>query len=255
MPAPSRDSSNLLHDFLRQHTIATLSQLQEALGHASRRTVFRRLKALAYMVSYSHTGRYYALKSSACFDASGLWTCGPARFSRYGSLLATAEALVRAAPTGCVAAELDAHLGVRTGGTLGTLAAAGRLSRAKVGGRFLYCAPETDRKTAQVTARRLMLAPPRQALPAPTLRDLPTPLSASVALFVSLLDEQQRRLFSGLESLRCGPGGDSQTSAALGLDRGTVARGRRELLARDVQRGRTRRPGGARKVLTQETLP
>ena len=68
--------------------------------------------------------------------------------------------------------------------------------------------------------------------------------SASVVLSVSLLDEQQRRLFASPEWLRCGLGGDSQTSAAVGLDFGTVARGRCEMLTRDVQRSRACCPDG-----------
>jgi len=37
-------------------------------------------------------------------------------------------------------------------------------------------------------------------------------------LFVSLLDEKQRRLFAGLESLQFGHGGDSWIADLLGLD-------------------------------------
>jgi hypothetical protein len=62
----------------------------------------------------------------------------------------------------------------------------------------------------------------------------------------SLLDEQQRRLFAGLESFRHGHGGDRELAQALGLDDETVARGRRELLAGEVDPKRVRRPGGGR---------
>jgi len=46
------------------------------------------------------------------------------------------------------------------------------------------------------------------------------------------LDERQRRLFAGLESLRFGHGGDSMISSFLNIDNRTVARGRGELLQR-----------------------
>ncbi len=36
----------------------------------------------------------------------------------------------------------------------------------------------------------------------------PNELKAAIVLFYSLLDEQQRRLYAGLESLRLGHGGD-----------------------------------------------
>jgi predicted ArsR family transcriptional regulator len=65
-------------------------------------------------------------------------------------------------------------------------------------------------------------------------------------LFYSLLDEQQRRLHAGMESLKHGHGGDRQLAEILGLDAETVARGRRELLAGQVQRERVRRVGSGR---------
>jgi hypothetical protein len=65
-------------------------------------------------------------------------------------------------------------------------------------------------------------------------------------LFYSLLDEQQRRLFAGLESIKLGHGGDSVLAVFLGLDPHTVARGRQQLLDQNVAPGRTRRSGGGR---------
>ena len=132
--------------------------------------------------------------------------------------------------------------------------ATGASRAAQVGGRFLYCAPEPGPPSEQLTARKIQLAAVREAFPAPALAAAPDRLRSCVALFLSLLDEQQRRLFAGLESLRCGYGGDSEAGAALGLDRGTVARGRQELLDRDVLRARARRPGGGRKSLGKKTL-
>src|ERR1700691_4572318 len=69
-------------------------------------------------------------------------------------------------------------------------------------------------------------------------------LKAAILLFYSLLDEQQRRLFAGLESLKLGRGGDLRLADLLQLDPHTVARGRQQLLAQDVEVERTRRAGG-----------
>jgi hypothetical protein len=71
-------------------------------------------------------------------------------------------------------------------------------------------------------------------------------LRAALVLFYGLLDEQQRRLYAGLESIKRGHGGDRQMAQWLGLDVATVARGRRELLAGEVQSNRVRRAGGGR---------
>jgi hypothetical protein len=75
----------------------------------------------------------------------------------------------------------------------------------------------------------------------------PEELKASVVLFSSLLDEQQRRLFAGLESLKYGRGGDQKLAALLQLDPHTVARGRQQLLTQEVDLQRVRKPGGGRK--------
>lgn len=71
-------------------------------------------------------------------------------------------------------------------------------------------------------------------------------------LFYSLLDEQQRRLYAGLESLRVGHGGDARLAEFLGLDAHTVARGRQQLLEQDITTGRVRRPGGGRHSLEKK---
>jgi hypothetical protein len=76
---------------------------------------------------------------------------------------------------------------------------------------------------------------------------MPEELKAAIVLFLGLLDEKQRRLYAGLESLKTGWGGDHQIAQLLGVDPGTVARGRRQLLERDVEMERVRRVGGGRK--------
>jgi hypothetical protein len=72
-------------------------------------------------------------------------------------------------------------------------------------------------------------------------------LKAAMILFFSLLDEQQRRLYAGLEAHKVGYGGDCKIAEFLGVSVHTVARGRRELFGEQVQRDRVRREGGGRK--------
>ena len=69
---------------------------------------------------------------------------------------------------------------------------------------------------------------------ASALQVSPDELKAAILLFYSLLDEQQRRLFAGLESIKLGHGGDSVLAEFLGLDPHTVARGRQQLLDQNV---------------------
>lgn len=62
----------------------------------------------------------------------------------------------------------------------------------------------------------------------------------------NLLDERQRRLFAGLESLRFGHGGDRKVAYVLGLSPTTVAAGRRQLLEGGLDPHRNRQVGGGR---------
>jgi len=98
-------------------------------------------------------------------------------------------------------------------------------------------APERTRRQAQLALRHSQAQADEAA---------PEPLRAAIVLFYSLLDEQQRRLYAGLESLKQGHGGDRQMAQRLGLDADTVARGRQELLTGAIERQRVRRSGGGR---------
>lgn len=68
----------------------------------------------------------------------------------------------------------------------------------------------------------------------------------------SALDERGRRLWAGAESRAIGYGGDSVVSAATGLARKTIRRGRAEIARGDAFTGRIRRPGGGRPRLEEQ---
>ena len=220
-----------------------------ALGTRARRTAFRKLKQLPYRSGYSHRGRYYTLDELIEFDDHGLWSFHEVRFSAAGTLLATTAALVSAAPAGQFSEELDNLLQVGTQDALRKLVQERKLTRQKLAGQFLYCAPDRTRKAQQLGARRALLAAPGLVGPVPDTDLMPDELRAAIVLFASLLDERQRRLYAGLESLKCGWGGDTRIAGLLGIDAGTVARGRQQLLAGEVERQRMRRPGGGRPPL------
>ena len=76
-----------------------------------------------------------------------------------------------------------------------------------------------------------------------------------INLFMSRLDEQQRRWYAGLEAKRRGHGGMRLISLITGLDVNTIRRGRRELSENLQGRpiGRVRVPGGGRKPLEKKT--
>ncbi len=239
---------------IRKQRIASLPELMAALGTDSRRTAFRKLTELACKTSYSHCGRYYTLNEVAQFDELGLWSHREVWFSVHGTLLATAAAVVSESPRGVFVEELDNLLHVGTKDALRKLVCAARLTREELSGRFLYCAKDADKRRKQLAARRALLAEPGIAGPIPDASIMPDELRAAIVLFFALLDEKQRRLYAGLEALKTGRGGDVRIAELLGIDVGTVARGRRELLDQDIQQERVRKSGGGRKPV-EKKLP
>ena len=75
-----------------------------------------------------------------------------------------------------------------------------------------------------------------------------------VESFISLLDEKQRRLYAGLESIKQGHGGDKRIARLFGLDVHTVAKGRKELWSSEIEHDKVRRAGGGRKSLEKKRL-
>jgi hypothetical protein len=234
---PVRCRLEPLLDLFRRWRALRMPEMKLALRTQVDATVFRKLSGLPYRTSYSHRGAFYTLDSLARFDAQGLWSCRGAWFSRYGTLLESTLALVNEAPAGYLAAELQAVLHVPVKDPLRQLVRAERLHRELFEGLYLYSSAERSRRQEQWAARQA------QAGGEDAVEDQ---LQAARVLFYSLLNEQQRRLYAGLESAHLGHGGDRLMALALGLAEATVARGRRQLLGGQVQRERVRRVGGGR---------
>ena len=219
-----------------------------ALGpRLSRRTAFRKLRDLHARTSYSHRGGYYTLDELADFDEHGLWAFASRRpLLPRGHPRRNRRGVRQRRPAGHFVDELDNRLGVGAQDALRKLFGDGRLTRHKLAGQFLYCATDHAQETHQLRARRLLMATPGLGRPLPDADLMPEELRAAIVLFASLLDERQRRLFAGLESLKCGWGGDRRIATLLGIDPSTVATGRRQLVDRDVEVDRVRRAGGGR---------
>jgi hypothetical protein len=130
-----------------------------------------------------------------------------------------------------------------------------RLAREQISGQYVYLAADVSKRRDQLLQRHAYGS--AEALPLSRDRLVETSdddTKAAIILFLSTLDERQRRLYAGLESLRLGHGGDSRLAELTGLDVHTIAKGRAELLQHDVQIDRVRRPGAGRHAL-EKKLP
>jgi len=229
--------------FLMRNVLATMSEIQSFLGTPVYKTVLRKLKQLSYRSSYSHGGSYYTLDKIARFDHQGLWSYNTVRFSSHGTLMSTLRHFVDESHSGYFADELRQLLGVSVKEALLRLVAKGQVSRQKVAHRYLYCSAQSTTRKQQLVSRKLMdLAQ----------QELSDQAKAAIIIFLSLLDEKQRRLYAGVEALKYGLGGDKWIAGVLGMHPQTVARGRRELLAGELELERARKVGGGRKPVEKK---
>lgn len=248
-------TANQLKKLFRVKKVATMAELKDGLGTRVDMTIFRKLKELGYCTSYSDGGRYYTLSDITKFDENGLWSFKSIYFSKYGTLLATTAACVESAEAGCFANELDELLHVTVKDALLKLVNDGQIFREKLNGKYLYCSADASVRRKQIQARHIHQSSVMPAsLPVGVGNAMSDDLKAGIILFFCLLDERQRRLFAGLESLKLGHGGDLKIAELLGLDVSTVARGRKELIEKDVDIERVRKAGGGRHSVEKKRL-
>ena len=245
--------ADVVRALLRKQKIATLAELKGSLGTSATMTVFRKLKTLGYRSSYSHRGKYYTLADIPRFDEHGLWSYDAVWFSRDRNLLATAERFVAEAEAGFTAGELQDWLNVEVKEPLLQLYRQRHIDREGIGGRYVYF----SRDPAVGQEQRLRREARKAALEigdATVQAELSPELKAAIILFFTILDEQQRRLYAGLEAHKVGHGGDRRIAEFFGLDVHTVARGREELFGQQVQRQGVRKKGGGRKPAEKKRL-
>lgn len=246
-----RFDRDTVRSFLEKERIATLSELKAALNTNGTMTVFRRLKALGYLTSYSHRGKYYTLSEIAQFDELGLWSYRWVWFSKYGNLLETAKEFIEEAEAGFSALELESIVHVEVRQPLLKLFKEKRIARQKISGVYVYLSADRTKQRRQLLMRQDREGGVGIAVSA-EIEVLSHELKAAIILFFSLLDEKQRRLYAGLEAIKLGHGGDLKIARLFGLDVHTVARGRRELFGGDVDLDRRRKKGGGRKRIEKK---
>lgn len=239
------DKKKKLAEFLEREKIATMKDLKKVASTDVGMTIYRLLKKLSYLTSYSHNGTYYALKTTVKFDSQGLWAFRSVRFSRYGTLLTTLERFVSDSEHGFFAQELEETLEVGVKESLLRLVQMGRISREKISRSYLYCSKNSSVRRRQLAERRAELSDTGiNILFEPD--QVSDEVKAAIILFTALLNEQQRRLFAGIEALQFGREAERWIAHLLGIHPQTVAKGKKELLGGNVNFKRIRKEGAGR---------
>lgn len=151
---PKKQSLKALRKFFKTKPVAEIVELLALLNTTSRMSVFRRLKELGYLSSYTHAGRYYTLSAIPCFNSLGLWCHKGIGFSKYGSLKATVIHLIHQSDAGMTHQELETHLHVRVHNALLELVQSKQIKREPSAGMYLYVSAEWRRANEQVTRRK-----------------------------------------------------------------------------------------------------
>lgn len=245
----SIDSEKLITSLIN-NIIMTLNELKSTLRTQCRMTVFRKLSMLDYISSYSHSGKYYSLNRIARYNKYGIWSYKSALFSKNGTLKKTIEFLTSNATQGYTASELNNILKIKVEDALLELVKSKIIIRKKLKGIYIYYTRSSKlRKKQELTRIDKIQCPDEQMKPDVLMNEL----KAALIIFFSTLDEKQRRLYAGYESLKIGHGGDKRIAELLGLDQKTIAKGRQDLLGKRVNVDNIRKPGGGRKEIKKKS--
>jgi len=247
-------SLDKLQSYLEKHLISTFKQMRHILGNPARITIFRLLEKANGLSSYSHRGKYYTLRSIPRFNTKGLWEHKAVRFSKYGNLLETLKALVERSDCGYTAQDLQDQVGIKTKHALMQLVKREDLQRLRQAGVYVYFASQRARAGEQQKMRRQQQSDLPSLMLGSKAHMAVEEAKAALLLFRATLDERQRRLYAGLESAKIGHGGDEHVAQLFGVDRHTVARGRKELLKGDQDLRKIRRSGGGRVPVEKKRL-
>lgn len=238
-------AAKCLYDNLQSNIILTLDELKSCVEKKSTMTIHRKLKELDYLSSCSHSGKYYTLKKKAIFDKFGLWHYKLILFSNHGNLISTIQSMIENSDNGFTALELKNILKIIPNETLASLYHCNQVIRNKEGSSYVYYSLDKETYVRQSSARK------SSSHKIIILNEviLDDNLKSQIIIFYSTLNEKQRRIYAGLESIKYGKGGDSFFSKFLDMNIKTVQRGRTELNDRDVDGSKIRSDGAGRKSI------
>ncbi len=152
-----KESGKVLVKVFRKKYIVNLDELFHVLDTRSRMSVFRRLKPLEYLTSFTHAGRYYTLPDIPKFDKLGLWFYQDVGFSSAGTLKSTIVDIVHSSEDGMTPKEmlnlLRLHVPNSLHNTLHELTKNKKLERHRLQRLPLYTSIDFDIAQNQMTRR------------------------------------------------------------------------------------------------------
>jgi hypothetical protein len=152
-----KESKKALIKIFRKRYVADLDQLFHVLETRSRMSVFRRLKLIGYLTSFTDAGRYYTLEEIPLFDSQGLWFHENIGFSKAGTLKATVVEIVNSSIAGMTPKEMSLLMKLRVPNTLHNtlhgLVKFNQIGRHRLQGLCLYTDAHSEKAQLQIEAR------------------------------------------------------------------------------------------------------
>jgi len=238
MRKPNPKLAQLKLEF-HSNSILTMTDIKQILGTKVNMTAYRILSKLSYLSSYSHAGKYYTLPEIAQFDEHGIWEYSQVYFSQFNTLKDSMLHVLKQSTSGYSASELQELFKIPVYNTVLNLYNKQQVKREQIGNEYIYFSvSKYDRQFQQRRSEALDYCCPEY--------------DDYLLLFIATLNEKQKRWFAGLQSLKLGYGGDKIIAQKLGLDVKTVAKGRVELAASDIDLSRVRAAGAGRPAIKKK---
>lgn len=179
------NNAEILVSSFRKKPVSTLGELRKIMK-VSRRTVFRTLRHVGCLSSFSHAGKFYTLDTIPSFNTHGLWFHRDIGFSKHGTLRATIVLMVNEAPGGCTHEELQAILLLKVYNTLHDLARDQLIVREQIDYVYVYFATDPKVAEAQVARRKATTA----VTPMMPVKDRPLGLADVVEILLVVIRKQ-----------------------------------------------------------------
>ncbi len=141
---------NVIRKLLQSNKVMSLKQIRYKIPDRPRSSLFRDLKKVELLTSYSHAGQHHALKSMVKFNPNGLWFYEQISFSKHGTLKNTLVKIISNSPAGMTHKELKTLLRIQVQNPLTHLIKNGTLQRRLLSDQvFVYLSYDDSSAQAQ----------------------------------------------------------------------------------------------------------
>ena len=161
-----------IQNLLMTNGVMSVKQLRHEFSGRSRSSLFRDLRKLDVISSFTHTGQYHALKRTAQFDENGLWFFQAIGFSQHGTLKNALGQVISNSRAGMTHKEVKMLFRIEVQKPLTDLVNTSAVTRQLLPSRVFVYLSADEKRTEEQFQQRLAIADRSLAiaLPAESIR-------------------------------------------------------------------------------------